>query len=136
MVTVEHLIGLRPDFRPAIQHLYGAGLKTREHEGEETDLMITWRVIKPTMERTSSVALVPKNEGKRRFCVHYRELDTMTVGNTYHLPQMNEHIDVLGMKPFSLHWTAAVGTGGLRSRCGTEQSYYLQPPDLSGCSSS
>ena len=47
-------------------------------------------------EWAAPVLFVPKKDGKLRFCIDYRKLNSMTVKDTYPLPRMDECIDTLG----------------------------------------
>lgn len=49
IITVKSPIDLQPDSRLAFQHPYWAGLKTKEHEGQETEWMLKEGVIEPAV---------------------------------------------------------------------------------------
>ena len=90
-------IDLVPDSKPFKSASYGAGPKTRELEQAEVDKQLKAGVIEPAMsEWAAPVLFAPKKDGKLRFCIDYRKLNSMTVKDTYPLPRMDECIDSLG----------------------------------------
>lgn len=48
-----------------------------------------------TTEWASPLVFVPKKDGNLRFCVGYRKLNAVTVGESYLIPRMDERIDSL-----------------------------------------
>ena len=90
-------IDLVPDAKPFKSAPYRAGPKTRELEQAEVDKQLKAGVIEPAMsEWAAPVLFAPKKDGKLRFCIDYRKLNSMTVKDTYPLPRMDECIDSLG----------------------------------------
>ena len=82
---------------------------------------------------------VPKKDGKLRFCVDYRRLNTMTVKDSYPLPRMDECIDSLGdasvfttLDAYSGYWQVAINP-----KTDTSQPSYviLVSSSASGCPS-
>jgi hypothetical protein len=66
-------------------------------EREEIERILTQGVIAPaTSEWISPIVLVPKSDGSLRFCVNYRQLNAITIPDTFPLPRMDECIDSLG----------------------------------------
>ena len=47
-------------------------------------------------EWSTPVLFAPKKDGKLRFCIDYRKLNSMTTKDTYPLPRMDEYIVSLG----------------------------------------
>ena len=59
--------------------------------------MLKAGVIEPSnSEWASPVLFAPKKDGRIRFCIDYRRLNTLTVKDSYPLPRMDECIDSLG----------------------------------------
>jgi len=97
VTTANHRIELIPGAKPVQVQPYRAGPRARELESEEVQRMLKAGVIEPAIsEWASPVVLVPKPDGKMRFCVDYRKLNAITVRDTYPLPRMDECIDSLG----------------------------------------
>ena len=86
----KHHIHLLPNSRPVASAPYRAGLKAREAEEAEVQRMLEKGVIEPSKSAWASpVVLVPKSDGFLRFCVDYRRLNVVTVGDSYPLPRMD-----------------------------------------------
>ena len=95
--ATEHRIDLVPGAKPVHAQPYRAGPKAREAEQEEVLRMLKAGVIEPaSTDWASPVVLVPKPDGSLRFCVDYRKLNALTIGDSYPLPRMDECIDSLG----------------------------------------
>ncbi len=95
--VVEHSIDLVPGARPFKSQPYRAGPKTRELEQSEINKQLEAGVIEPAQSAWAApVLFVPKKDGKLRFCIDYRKLNSMTVKDSYPLPRMDECIDTLG----------------------------------------
>ncbi len=63
--------------------------------------MLRLDVIEPaSSEWSSPVVIVPKPDGRWRFCVDYRRLNAMSLKDSYPLPRMEECIDSLGDAKF------------------------------------
>ena len=45
---------------------------------------------------SSPIVLVKKKDGTLHFCVHYRRLNSVTKGDTFPLPRMDDILDQLG----------------------------------------
>ena len=87
----EHSIDLVAGARPFKSAPYRAGPKSRELEQFEIDKRIKAGVIEPsTSEWAAPVLFGPKKDGRLRFCVDYRKLNTMTVKDSYPIPRMDE----------------------------------------------
>ncbi len=78
-----------------------AGHKAREVEKTEVEEMLRLEVIEPaSTEWSSPVVIVPKPDGRWRFCVNYRRLNALSLKNSYPLPRMDECIDSQGDAKF------------------------------------
>ena len=72
--------------------------------------------IEPAQSKWAApVLFAPKKDGKLRFCVDYRKLNTMTVRDSYPLSRMNDCIDSLGqaqifntLAVYSGYWQLAI----------------------------
>jgi len=63
--------------------------------------MLKQKVIQPSHSESSSpVVVVPKKNGKPRFCVNYRRLNSVTKKDTYPIPRMDDCLDSLGEAQF------------------------------------
>ena len=59
--------------------------------------MLQAGVIEPSTSAWAlTVVLVPRKDGKLRFCIDYRRLNAVTFRDSYPLPRMYEYIDSLG----------------------------------------
>lgn len=55
------------------------------------------KVIRPSHSHWASpVVIVPKKNGKARFCVEYRRLNAITEKDSYPIPRMDDCLDSLG----------------------------------------
>lgn len=73
MTEVKHHIKVKQDSAPAFQHSYRAELKIRKRKSQKTG----WKLEKDLTELSilggaRHVVFVLQNDGKVRFCVHYR----------------------------------------------------------------
>lgn len=76
---------------------YRSRPKTGELERTEIDKRLDLDDIEPTMsEWAASVFFVLKKDGKLRFCIDKRKLNSTSVKNTYPLSRMDVSIDTLG----------------------------------------
>jgi transposase InsO family protein len=77
------------------------------HETEairaELDMMLAASIVRPSKSPwTSPVVLVPKKDGRVRFCVNYRKLNDLTTSDKFPLPRIEDCLDSLqGKKYFS-----------------------------------
>ena len=76
--TVQHRIDLIPGARPFKSAPYRAGPKTRELEEFEIDKQLKAGFIEPSnSEWEAPVLFAPKKDGRLRFCIDYRRLNTI-----------------------------------------------------------
>ncbi|GES85289.1 KRAB-A domain-containing protein [Rhizophagus clarus] len=82
---------------PIRQKFYRTSQKEQKHIDKEIKEMLYYNIIRPsTSEWASPVILVPKKNGKLRFCVDYRQLNKVTKKDNYSLPRTDEIFDSLG----------------------------------------
>ncbi len=76
--VIEHQIDLEPGYCPVRLPPYRAGHKDREVEKTEVDEIFSW--ISSNRRRWSSpVVIVPKHDGRLRYCVDYRRLNAWSL---------------------------------------------------------
>ena len=87
---VEHTIKVG-DAEPISVPRYHAGKHDREAISEHTKKMLIDEVIRPSNSPWSSpVVMVPKKDGKLRFCIDYRRLNAITKKDVYPLPRIDD----------------------------------------------
>jgi len=85
--ATEHAIVTPPDALPIRAQPYRTGPFKRQIISDQIKKMLKLNVIAPSHSAwTSSVAIVPKKNGKARFCVDYRRLNIITKKDAYPLP--------------------------------------------------
>ena len=95
--VVKHAI-YTEEVPPIRQKFYRTSQKEQEHIDQEIQEMLYHKIIRPSTnsEWASPVILVPKKNGKLRFCVDYRQLNRITKKDNYPLPRIDEILDSLG----------------------------------------
>jgi hypothetical protein len=89
---VEHDINTG-NARPIGQQPRRVPIALQPEMDKEIQRMLNTGVIKPGYSPWSSpVVLVRKKNGKIRFCVDYRRLNSVTVFDSYPLPRVNETV--------------------------------------------
>lgn len=95
--VTPHRIQLTAEARPRRAQPYRASGPSREIIAAEVARQREMGVIEPSSaEWAFPVVLVPKSDGSTRFCVDYRQLNAVTVRDSYPLPRMDDCIDFLG----------------------------------------
>ena len=85
-------------------------LVVRQEVSRQLRTMQEAGVIQPSNSPWASpIVMVRKKDGSHRFCVDYRELNSVTKLDTYPLPRVDDLLDQLGS--FSLPWISPVVTG-------------------------
>ena len=85
------------DHEPIHQRPYRTALAKRQAVETQIDKMLETGVIRPSCSPWASpVCLVPKKDGELRFCVDYRQLNSVTKKDRYPLPFIQDVFDQLG----------------------------------------
>jgi len=80
-------VGLHP---PIKQRCYLASPKVREAIREERDKMLAADIFEPSYGRGSSpIMMMKKPDGKYRFCLDFRKVNSVSKKDTYPLPNTN-----------------------------------------------
>lgn len=112
--ATEHPIGLKPGAAPSHKIPYIQVLDMRYKTARSVKDKLDEGFIEPVKsEWEISAVLVPKHEGKMRFCVKYRKLNLSTVAYTYPIPRMDHLIDSVGVVNVFTHWMKNVAIGRL-----------------------
>ena len=92
---VEHTINTG-DHQPIRQPLRRQPFQHQEYIDEETERMLEYGIIEPAASPwASNVILVKKKDGSLRFCVDYRQLNSITIKDSYPLPLIDNCLDAL-----------------------------------------
>ena len=68
---------------------------------EHVDKMLANNICEPSISPwASNVVLVKKSDGSLRFCIDYRQLNSLTVKDSYPLPRIDTCLDALGGAKF------------------------------------
>ena len=93
---VEHEIHTG-DIPPIRQKPYRIPYAKRELVKKELEEMLEAKVIRPSMSPWASpIVLVPKKDGKVRFCVDYRKLNSKANFDAYPMPRVEEMFESIG----------------------------------------
>jgi len=99
-----HRIETEDGTSPIHQAPYRTGLRKREIITNRINAMLKQKVIQPShSEWSSPVVVVPKKNGKPRFCVDYRRLNSVTKKDTYPIPRMDDCLDSPRRSPVLLN---------------------------------
>ena len=90
---IEHEIDTG-DAKPVKQNAYRANPRNKVLIKKEVDEMLKRGIIEPSLSPWSSpVVMVPKKNGKMRFCIDYRGLNGLTKKDNHPLPRIDELLD-------------------------------------------
>jgi len=91
----EHTINTG-DHQPIRQPLRRQPFQHQEYIDEETERMLEYGIIEPAASPwASNVVLVKKKDGSLRFCVDYRQLNSITIKDSYPLPLIDNCLNAL-----------------------------------------
>ena len=89
-------VALKEGVQPIAQRPYPYSLKEKQLIEQEVQKMLAQGVIEPsTAPWSAPVVLVKKKDGSVRFCVDYRQLNAVTVPDTFPLPRLDETFEAL-----------------------------------------
>lgn len=81
---------------PIKQRFYRTSYKNQEFIKEEIDRLLKSGLIQPSKSQwTSPVVVVEKKNGKKRLCVDYRKLNSVTKKDNYPLPRIDDMLETL-----------------------------------------
>ncbi|XP_069176273.1 uncharacterized protein [Procambarus clarkii] len=94
---LRHDVELEEGVRPIKQHPYRLNPLKKRVVKEKVDYMLKHHLIAPSSSPWSSpILLVPKPGKKYRLCIDYRQVNKVTVADTYPLPRVEECLDAIG----------------------------------------
>jgi len=90
--TVQKLeINVKPNTTPIYLPPYRKSIAEREIIKQEVQKMLDAKVIEPCMSAWSSPCImIPKKNGKKRFCVDYRQLNAVTIPTYWPIPHIDD----------------------------------------------
>ena len=91
----EHVIDVG-QHRPVKQRCYLVSPKVQEAIRDEVDKMLDAGIIEPSYSEWSNpIVMVKKSNGKYRFCLDFRKVNSLSKKDAYPLPNMNGILDKL-----------------------------------------
>lgn len=94
--TVKHDIILQPATSPQ-RKSYRVPERLMGTLREELDVMLLLAVVEPSSsDWCSPVVLVPKREGTIRFCIDFRQVNTLSKVDPYPMPRIDDLVECLG----------------------------------------
>jgi len=91
----EHRIDVGQN-RPVKQRCYVVSPRVQEAIREEVDKMLEAGIIEPSFSEWSNpIVMVKKPNGKYRFCLDFRKVNSLSKKDAYPLPQMNSILNKL-----------------------------------------
>ena len=120
------------DARPKKLPIRRMPFAVREEVAQQVQHMLDVGVISPSKSPWSSpVVLVRKRDGSHRFCIDYRELNSVTKMDTFPLPRIDDMLDQLGQCRYFSTLDLAAGFWQIRiHRESAEKTAFSTPQGL------
>ena len=89
--TFDHAIDLKEGGTPPWGRIYPMSAYQLEELNKYLSKMLAeGKIVHSKSPAGAPILFVPKPDGRLRLCVDYRQLNKLTILNTYHLPLMTE----------------------------------------------
>ena len=99
--SISHDIELLPGVRPIRQNYYRVNPEKRKVMKDEVEYLLKHKLAVPSRSPWASPCLlVPKPNGKVRLCTDYRQLNSVTVKDSFPLPRIDDILDAIGSSKF------------------------------------
>jgi hypothetical protein len=93
----KHKIEIEDNTKPIKQQYYRTNPITSKFIKEKVDRLLEQGLIKPSQGAWASpVVMVKKKDGKLRFCIDYRKLNSVTKKDAYPIPRIDDMLSKLG----------------------------------------
>lgn len=87
----DHFIPLKPEATPISIRPYRYNFFQKNKIEKQVKEMLSNGIIQPRhFSFSSPILLVKKNDGKRRFCIYYRELNNLIVKDKFPIPLVDD----------------------------------------------
>lgn len=97
VTMAKYLLVFQLDTAPVHSPPYRAASKMREFKQSESDVILANNIIDSAhTEGAASIVFFLKKDGTVRFCIDYRELNTVAKRDTYPIPPKDKYADVVG----------------------------------------
>jgi hypothetical protein len=98
----DHKIPLQPNSKPPNVRPYRIPHKQKNELDKLIKSMMQENIIRPSNSPYSSLAILVKKYGSWRLCINYRELNSQTIKDKFHIPIIEDLLDELfGAQIFS-----------------------------------
>ena len=85
---------------PPLQQPQPVGPEKRMLIEKTIDQLLAWDVVEPSISKTASPVVMVWQNGKWQFCIDFRQLNTVTVGDTYPMLCSDYVFSILAEKHF------------------------------------
>ena len=108
----EHVIDTVQGSRPVKAKRFRMSPRQEEEVNRQVEQMVKDGIARPSNSPwTSNVTLVKKKDNATRFAVDYRQLNDLTVKDSYPMPNIREIIDKMTWAKYFSKWTWLVPAG-------------------------